>query len=89
MPDVDLFQRALGLEKPWEVVDVGFDAEQKRLDLRLDFAKGAKFPCPECGREGCSVHDTEPHTWRHMNFFQQRAARRLVVSPAQPGGTRR
>jgi transposase len=73
MPDVDLFRRALGLEKPWEVVDVGFDAEQKRLDLRLDFAKGAKFPCPECGREGCSVHDTEQHTWRHMNFFEHEA----------------
>ena len=73
MPDLDLFQRDLGLEKPWEVVDVGFDAEQKRLDLRIDFAKGVKFPCPECGREGCSVHDTEQHTWRHMNFFEHEA----------------
>ena len=73
MPDVDLFQRALGLAEPWQVVDVKFDAAQRRLDLRIDFRKGSKFACPECGREGCPVHDTESHTWRHLNFFQHEA----------------
>ena len=89
MHDLDLFSVALGLEEPWKVVDVQFDAERRRLDLRIDFAKGARFRCPECGAVGCKVHDTEEKTWRHLNFFQQCAARRLVVSPAQPGGTRR
>jgi transposase len=70
MPDVDLFQQALGLEEPWEVVDVQFDPARRRLDLRIDFPKGARFPCPECGAAGCKVHDTERHTWRHMNFWQ-------------------
>ena len=37
MNDSELFSRALGLEKPWQVVDVQFDAEQRRLDLRIDF----------------------------------------------------
>ena len=73
MHDVDLFQRALGLEEPWRVVDVRFDAEQRRLDLRIDFAKGSRFACPECGREGCPVHDTEQKTWRHLDFFQHQA----------------
>ena len=73
MHDVDLFQAALALEKPWEVVGVEFDAERRRLDLRIDFPKGARFPCPECGRADCPVHDTEPHTWRHLNFFQHEA----------------
>ena len=50
-----------------------FDAERRRLDLRIDFPKGARFPCPECGRADCPVHDTEPHTWRHLNFFQHEA----------------
>ena len=71
--DVDLFQRALGLEEPWEVKEVKFDAERRRLDLRVDFRKGARFPCPECGRAGCPVHDTEAHTWRHLNFFEHEA----------------
>ena len=39
MDDVDLFQRALGLVEPWEVVDSLFDAGSKRLDLRIDFVR--------------------------------------------------
>jgi transposase len=73
MPDVGLFSAALGLEEPWKVVDVQFDPERRRLDLRIDFGKGARFPCPECGAAGCKVHDTERHTWRHLNFFQHEA----------------
>ena len=69
MNDSELFSRALGLEKPWQVVDVQFDAAKRRLDLRIDFPKGSRFACPECGREGCPVHDTEQKTWRHLNFF--------------------
>jgi transposase len=73
MPDLDLFSAALGLEEPWRVVDVQFDAERRRLDLRIDFAKGARFRCPECGVAGCKVHDTEEKTWRHLSFFQHEA----------------
>jgi transposase len=73
MHDSELFGRALGLEEPWRVVDVRFDAAQRRLDLRIDFPKGARFRCPECGREGCEVHDTEEKTWRHLDFFQHQA----------------
>ena len=73
MHDLDLFSAALGVEEPWEVVDVKFDPERRRLDLRIDFAKGARFRCPECGAAGCKVHDTERHTWRHLNFFQHEA----------------
>ena len=43
MHDVDLFPQALGLQEPWRVVDVQFDAEQRRLDLRIDFPKGSRF----------------------------------------------
>jgi transposase len=73
MHDLDLFQRALGLVDPWRVDSVRFDAEQRRLDLRIDFPKGSRFACPECEREECAVHDTEEKTWRHLDFFQHRA----------------
>ena len=73
MNDSELFSRALGLQEPWQVVDVRFDAEQRRLDLRIDFPKGSRFACPQCGREGCPVHDTELKTWRHLNFFEHQA----------------
>lgn len=71
--DLLLFQAALGLSDPWQVVSVEFDAEAKRLDLRVDFAKGARFPCPECDRSGLKVHDTEEKTWRHLDFFEHQA----------------
>ena len=71
MDELGLFTLALGLSKPWEVVDLKFSKEDGRLDLWIDFAKGAKFPCPSCPetKEG-DVHDTLDRTWRHLNFFQ-------------------
>ncbi len=71
--DLVLFQQALGLSEPWEVVGVEFDLARKRLDLRVDFPKGSVFCCPECGREGLKARDTEEKTWRHLDFFQHQA----------------
>jgi len=49
------------------------DPVAKRLDIHLDFQKGSKFSCSECGAEGRKVHDTAAKTWRHLNFFQYEA----------------
>ena len=70
MKETDLLQKALGLTAPWKVVSVDFDAAKGRLDIRIDFEKGARFDCPSCGVAGCPVHDTETKQWRHLNFFQ-------------------
>jgi len=68
--DLLLFQAALGLTDPWQVTSVVFDRDAKRLDLRVDFSKGATFCCPECGLEGLKAYDSSEKTWRHMDFFQ-------------------
>jgi len=73
MHDLDLFQQALGLDEPWRVVGTSFDPARRRLDLRLDFRRGARFACPECERTGCAVHDASEKTWRHLDFFQHEA----------------
>ena len=71
MDELSLFTLALGIAKPWRVVDLKFSKEEGRLDLWLDFLKGAKFPCPSCDETGeGEVHDTQDRTWRHLNFFQ-------------------
>jgi transposase len=71
MDELSLFTLALGIAKPWRVVDLKFSKEEGRLDLWLDFLKGAKFPCPSCDETGGGeVHDTQDRTWRHLNFFQ-------------------
>jgi transposase len=65
-----LFEKALGLVAPWKVTRSQFDPEAKRLDLFLDFERGARFLCPDCGAADCPVHDTEDKEWRHLNFMQ-------------------
>ena len=73
MKDIELFQIALGISSPWFVKSLELDPAAKRLDIHLDFQKGSKFTCPECGAEGRKVHDTTTKTWRHLNFFQYEA----------------
>ena len=67
-----LFTMALGLQAPWEVKNLQFNEEAKRLDIAIDFTRGADFPCPVCGQPA-KVHDTEEKTWRHLDFFQHSA----------------
>jgi hypothetical protein len=54
-PTNSLFQLALGLEPPWQVERLEFNAERHRLDIRRGFPRGAHFPCPECGAGDCPV----------------------------------
>ena len=39
----DLFQKALGINDPWQVKSIDFDVEAKRLDVHVDFKRGATF----------------------------------------------
>ena len=73
MRDTDLLQLALGLVPPWMVKAANFDAQARRLDIEIDFAKGGRFPCPHCREADCPVHDTAMQTWRHLDFFQHQA----------------
>src|SRR5215470_12497935 len=68
-----LFDLALNLTPPWKVAGFLFDPDGRRLDINLDFERGARFACPQCGAADCPVHDTEAKEWRHLNFFQHEA----------------
>jgi transposase len=70
-----LFTAALGLGEPWRVSGAEFAEDTGRLDLHVDYPRGARFACPEpgCGRDRCPVHDTHDKTWRHLDFFQHKA----------------
>lgn len=72
-PTTELFQIALGIAPPWRVEEIRFDAEKRRLDIELGFAKGSRFLCPECDAPDCPVHDLANKEWRHLNFFQHEA----------------
>jgi transposase len=72
-PSSSLFTVALGLQAPWEVVNVAFDPGAGRIDLQVGFRPGTRFTCPHCGAEHQRVHDTLEREWRHLNFFQYQA----------------
>ena len=72
MDEKEIFGMALGVNgTPWQVVEVTLDLTQTpgRLDIRLDFPPGSRFPRPSDGQLS-PVYDTEEHSWRPMNFFQ-------------------
>jgi transposase len=73
LDQLSLFTAALGLQPPWEVVDVRFEPARGRIDFDVAFARGAQFACPQCGADEQPVHDTCERTWRHLNFFQFQA----------------
>ena len=67
MNSTQIFEMALGLEKPWFIAKIDMvkpeSGGQGQLDIYLDFEKGFKFP-------GGKTHDTVERTWQHLNFFQ-------------------
>lgn len=73
MDQAQLFGAALGLQAPWQVTGLDFDEAGSRLDIGMDFPKGARFACSDCATPDCPVHDTETKTWRHLDFFQHQA----------------
>ena len=64
-----LFQEALEITPPWFVKEVRLNQDRRRLDIILDFPKGSRFKCPECGCE-YTAYDTRLREWRHLDFFQ-------------------
>lgn len=70
MNSKELFAIGLGIEDPWDVVDIYFEGEgkDKELHIAIDFKRGGKFP-DETGAL-CDVYDTKQKEWRHLNFFQ-------------------
>ena len=80
-----LFAQALGLEQPWMVTKIDFKANEKRLDIFLDFPRGSEFFCPKCGAKS-KAYDTEEKVWRHLNFFQHECYLHARVPRVDCGG---
>ena len=82
MRDTDLMQLALGLIPPWMVKACAFDAQKRRLDIEIDFARGGRFPCPQCGTADCPVHDTAMQECPAARNMDPRSASNLDPSIA-------
>lgn len=66
----ELFSVALGIEEPVYIDEVALDTGTGELHIHMNFRRGGRFACSECGESGLTVHDTVKKTWRHLNFFQ-------------------
>ncbi len=68
MRDRELYQKILGIESPWEVVDVELDMAAG--EVRVHVANGeARLACPRCTQR-CSRYDTRRRRWRHLDTCQ-------------------
>ena len=67
----DVLSLGLGVTPPWRLVEQRLDTDKRPNELHIEVAadRGARFPCPNCGR-ACKAHDFGEFTWRHLNFFQ-------------------
>lgn len=68
-----LFIEALGIKIPWKIKSIDFNSKENRLDINIDFIRGATFEYEDPNTKECDsykVYDTIPKTWRHLNFFQ-------------------
>ena len=48
----------LGIQSPWQLINQRLDIDKTPHELHLEVKseRGAKFPCPICGK-ACSAHD--------------------------------
>ena len=67
----DVLSLGLGVTPPWKLVGQRLDTDKRPKELHIEVAadRGARFPCPNCGKP-CKAHDFGEFTWRHLNFFQ-------------------
>lgn len=68
-----LFELALNIQDPWYIKDIQFSAENKRLDIHIDFHKGTVFhyeSLQENIKGDFKAYDTVDKQWRHLNFFE-------------------
>lgn len=72
MNSTQIFEMALGLQKPWFVKDIKMGLSEIKthgqIDIYLDFEQGFKFK--DIAGNELKTHDTVERTWQHLNFFQ-------------------
>jgi transposase len=68
----DLFTVALGLQPPWQVADIRFDAQAGEIHFDVACTQ-SRLACPVCAAAAQPVHDRKARTWQHLHFFQYRA----------------
>lgn len=73
----------LGVQSPWSVRDVKLDLAARKVEIALEWARGSRVPCPQCGAS-CPIADHGPErTWRHLDTMQFETLIRARVPRSQ------
>lgn len=68
MKDAELYQRLLGLRRPWRVVGVRLDLEREEIEVEVGCERTV-WACPIC-HQRAQVHDYHRRRWRHLDSCQ-------------------
>lgn len=65
---IEMFEKSIGLQAPWEVSKAEFNERDKVVHVYVTARKTAQYPCPECGKL-CPRYDDEEEErmWRHAD----------------------
>ena len=77
MRETTLYERLLGIKRPWRVHDVRLALEQGDVEVGVEFV-GETLVCPACGA-ACPGYDRRPRVWRHLDTMQYRTLVRAEV----------
>jgi transposase len=70
MQSVELYRQLLGLSEPWMVERVELDVARQHVEVFVGHGPGARFGCPECGRELAVYDHLADRVWRHLDSCQ-------------------
>jgi len=69
MQDRELYEKLMGIKKPWQVTGTQVDLVGLRIDIMVGYAIPEAL-CPECGKS-CPIHDKRrERVWRHLDTMQ-------------------
>ena len=77
MTETTLYEKLLGIERPWRVRAVRLALEQGDVEVGVEFA-GETLVCPACGA-ACPGYDRRRRAWRHLDTMQYRTLVRAEV----------
>lgn len=70
MRDPEIWEKLLGLERPWFVERVAVDRERKVVETFIGYEGEAS--CPECGQRA-GKYDRRERRWRHLDLYEYAA----------------
>jgi len=69
MQDRELYEKLLGLEKPWRVSDMRVNFDALKVEIKVEWTEQTA-PCPDCGKMHPIYDHRQERAWRHLDTMQ-------------------